>query len=246
MAASAARVFASLVPAAGDICGDEFDSDRTVKPTSSQSRSYTRHVQVTGSAELSCPPDRATVTISLTNTKESVNDASNSITRRLEYILQTARQHGVKEADTSVRRHVGRDGDLYCMSTEVSVVFSDFEKMQGVRAVLLEKLDKSVCVGDPQFEHSSECLGLLRRVCATAVETARLKANDICGILGQTLGPTLLVQEEETREWGCGQKEGLALPVMVQQKVDRKLFCAYSRVRVIFELRPNNSTRKNL
>lgn len=42
------------------------------------------------------------------------------------------------------------------------MVFSDFGKMQAVRSVLIEKLDRSVCVGDPRFSHSSESLSVLR------------------------------------------------------------------------------------
>lgn len=34
--------------------------------------------------------------------------------------------------------------------------------MEQVCRVLLEKLDKSVCVGTPQFYHSAECLSRLR------------------------------------------------------------------------------------
>lgn len=48
------------------------------------------------------------------------------------------------------------------MFPQVSVTFSDFEKMERVCSVLLEKLDKSVCVGMPQFYHSAECLSQVR------------------------------------------------------------------------------------
>lgn len=56
---------------------------------------------------------------------------------------------------------------LICVSTvkwswQISVTFSDFEEMERVCCVLLEKLDKSVCVGMPQFYHSPECLSEVR------------------------------------------------------------------------------------
>uniref|UniRef100_A0AAY5E9L6 Interleukin-1 receptor-associated kinase 1 binding protein 1 n=2 Tax=Electrophorus electricus TaxID=8005 RepID=A0AAY5E9L6_ELEEL len=228
------------------MCGDENECGvaGVMSVPSPEARSHARQVHVRGRAELSSPPDRAAVTVSVRSTKDSVNDVTNSVTRRLDYILQTMRQHGVQEEDTAVRKHVRREGDLYSMQTEVSVVFSDFEKMQRVRSVLIEKLDRSVCVGEPRFEHSSQCLNLLRRhVCAEAVETARLKANDICSILGQALGQPLLVREEESQEWGCGQ-EGPALPLKLQQKAGQTLVCASSCVCVIFELQPKNSTKK--
>lgn len=42
------------------------------------------------------------------------------------------------------------------------MVFSEFVKMESVRSVLIEKLDRSVCVGDARFSHSSESLSVLR------------------------------------------------------------------------------------
>ena len=38
-------------------------------------------------------------------------------------------------------------------------------------------------------------------MCLEAVENAQRKASDLSRLLGQTLGPPLLVREEETREW---------------------------------------------
>lgn len=40
-----------------------------------------------------------------------------------------------------------------------------------------------------------------RHACVSAVENAQQKAFDVSQLLGQTLGPPLLVREEETREW---------------------------------------------
>lgn len=96
MAISPSRVFAALLPA-GDIYRDENEpgmGGHTV--TVQRTQNSAREVQVTGSAEVSCPADRATVSVSFKNSKESVNDVTNSISRRVEYILQTLRQHHVK------------------------------------------------------------------------------------------------------------------------------------------------------
>uniref|UniRef100_A0A8B9L7H7 Interleukin-1 receptor-associated kinase 1 binding protein 1 n=1 Tax=Astyanax mexicanus TaxID=7994 RepID=A0A8B9L7H7_ASTMX len=249
MAVSAARVFGSLVPAGAGFGGEmeELGLNHAVKPSSEPLRAPARRVEVTGSAELRSPPDRAALIVSVTSSKNSVNDAANSVTRRLEYILQTLRQHAVKEEDTVVTKHIQREEDLYCVQAEVSVVFSDFEKMQNVRSVLIEKLDRSVYIGDPQFSHSEECLSLLRRrVCVAAVETARLKATEVCNVLGQALGRPLLVREEDFQEWTCGQQRGAANPLTLQQKVGQMTVCASSRVFVTFELRPKDSTRKKL
>ncbi|MCI4387220.1 hypothetical protein PGIGA_G00071620 [Pangasianodon gigas] len=249
MAHSPARVFASLVPATGDICGGvkEQEVKREVKAGCSRCAGGGRQVEVTGSAELCVPPDRAAVSVAVSNSKESANDAANSVQRRLDYILHSARQHGVKEEDITVMKHLQREEELYHMQAEVSMVFSDFVKMQAVRSVLIEKLDRSVCVGDPRFFHSSESLSVLqRRVCAAAVENARLKAHEVCNLLGQALGRPLLVREEESREWTSEQREGVASMLSLQEKVGQKSITASSHVFVTFELRPKHSTRKRL
>lgn len=51
------------------------------------------------------------------------------------------------------------------VTLQVLVTFSDFETMEKVCNVLLEKLDRSVCVGTPQYYHSTECLRDVRYLC---------------------------------------------------------------------------------
>ena len=50
-----------------------------------------REVQVTGFAEGSRRADRVTLSVRVSSSKESVCDASSSVSRRLEYIQQTLR-----------------------------------------------------------------------------------------------------------------------------------------------------------
>ncbi|KAF3702637.1 Interleukin-1 receptor-associated kinase 1-binding protein 1 -like protein [Channa argus] len=179
---------------------------RTVDLQSPSNRVF--EIQVTGTAEVCSLADRVSVRVSVGNSKESVNEVTNSVIRRVEYILQSLRQHGIKDEDTSVRRFLHREADLYHMAAEVLVTFSDFEKMEQIRSILLEKLDKSVCVGAPQFYHSPGCLSELRKqACVSAVKNAQQKASEVSQLLGQSLGPPLLVKEEETREWGNEDKE---------------------------------------
>ncbi|XP_077567224.1 interleukin-1 receptor-associated kinase 1-binding protein 1 homolog [Stigmatopora nigra] len=164
--------------------------------------SLVRELQVTGTAEVSSPADRASVQLRLGNSKGTVNEATTSVSRRLEYILQTVRQHGVREDDLTVRKFLHRSELCYHMNAEVTVTFSDFDKMEQATSLLLEKLDTSVLVGQPKFFHSAECLNNLRQsVCVSAVENAHQKASRISQLLGQSLGVPTLVREEETREW---------------------------------------------
>ncbi|XP_023203890.1 interleukin-1 receptor-associated kinase 1-binding protein 1 isoform X2 [Xiphophorus maculatus] len=160
-----------------------------------------REVQVTGVAEVSCPADRAWLLVSVTSTKDSINEVTNSISRRLEYIFQTIRQHGVSEEHRTVRRTLRRHAEAYAMDAEILVTFSEFKKMEQTCCVLLEKLDKSVQVGTPRFFHSAACLSELRCLQLQTVENAQQKASKIAQLLGESLGATLLVREEETKEW---------------------------------------------
>ncbi|CAB1434858.1 unnamed protein product [Pleuronectes platessa] len=235
------RGFAAVQPAAGrDFAGNEKEQGPDVRTVNRQSPgTRVRELQVTGTAEVCCPADRASVRVSVGSTKESVTEVTNSVSRRLEYILQSLRQHGISETDDSVRRFLSREEDLYRLDAEVVVTFSDFEKMEQFCSVLLEKLDKSVCVGTPKFYHSAECLGQLRKqVCVSAVENAQQKAREISQLLGQMLGNPVLVREDETREWRIEDEENggrghSALPTIT----------ASSRVSVYFSLK--DRSRKN-
>lgn len=83
-----------------------------------------------------------------------------------------------------------------------------------------------------------------RRVCAAAVENARLKAHEVCNLLGQAVGRPLFVREEESREWRSEQQEGVARTLSLQKKVGQMSVTASSHVFVIFELRLKGGTRK--
>ncbi|XP_028809181.1 interleukin-1 receptor-associated kinase 1-binding protein 1 homolog [Denticeps clupeoides] len=242
MAASPSRVFATLLPLAAD--------ENAPSPGGGAGRpaARAREVQVAGSAQVTASADRGVVAVRVGSSKEAASDARCSVGRRLDYILQTLRQRGVKDEDTSVTRHIQRHEQLYSVEAEVRVVFSDFEKMEQVCFVLMEKLDRSVHIGTPQFTHSAESLSILRRrACVAAVENARLKANEVCCILGQALGRPLLVREEESREWGCGpSEEPASQPVTLQERVDHTAVTAYSRVFVTFDLKPKESSRRKM
>ncbi|XP_026174417.1 interleukin-1 receptor-associated kinase 1-binding protein 1 homolog [Mastacembelus armatus] len=241
---SPSRVFTATLPAAA-----RDETHQEVRAVNRQSPGNPeREVQVTGTAEVCRPADRVSVRVSVGNSKESVNEVTNSVSRRLEYILQSLRQHGMKDEDASVRRFLHREADLYHMDAEVVVTFSDFDKMERVCSVLLEKLDKSVCVGMPQFYHSEAFLSQMRRrACVSAVENAKQKASEVSRLLGQSLGPPLLVKEEETREWrnedeeDGGKGQGAA-PLSHFPRAPTITAC--SRVSVSFSLRDRN--RKKL
>ncbi|XP_064196624.1 interleukin-1 receptor-associated kinase 1-binding protein 1 homolog [Anguilla rostrata] len=250
MAGSPSRVFAALIPAGDDTFRDENRTGliKTIQTPTCGPQTSGREVQVTGSCELSGPPDRATLRVSVSSSKDSVNDVTNSVSRRLEYILQALRQHEVKGENTTVTKVLRRGDNAYDMEAEVSVVFADFSTMQSVSNVLVEKLDKSVVVSPPTFSHSADSLNKLRRqACLAAVENARRKAREVCGLLGQALGRPLLVKEEDAREWTGQAEEGGAAGgalASLQDSIRKATVFVSSHVYVSFEIRPKDRTRK--
>lgn len=72
-----------------------------------------REVHVSGSAELSARPDRARVSLRLGSRKEAAAEARSSVSRRLQYIAQTARLRGVPVSSAArgpLRRRGGPRG----------------------------------------------------------------------------------------------------------------------------------------
>ncbi|XP_048841857.1 interleukin-1 receptor-associated kinase 1-binding protein 1 homolog [Brienomyrus brachyistius] len=248
MAGSPSCVYAALVPARRDNLTNENDTGLglSVKRAGPICRSPGGEIQVTGSAEVTSPPDRAVLCISVSNAKGSVSDVTESVTRRLDYILQTLRQHDVKEEHTTVTKSIRREVNTYYMEAEVSAIFTDFEKMQVVSNTLVEKLDKTVSVYAPQFSHSAEHLAQLRRkACVAAVANAQQKAREACSLLGQGLGQPLLIREEESREWSGDADEATPLPrASLQQWIRQATVSVAAQVFVAFQIRPKERARK--
>ena len=55
-----------------------------------------RQIKVTSIGELSLPPDRCKVLYTVRSAKEQVQDVKNSVTRRVDYIIQTLVNHQVR------------------------------------------------------------------------------------------------------------------------------------------------------
>ena len=53
-------------------------------------------IQVSAVGELTLPPDRCRMTITVTSKKDDAQEAKNSVVRRLDYILQVLTNHQVK------------------------------------------------------------------------------------------------------------------------------------------------------
>ncbi|XP_056421899.1 interleukin-1 receptor-associated kinase 1-binding protein 1 isoform X2 [Hyla sarda] len=212
------RLFASLQPGAMTNMAAE---DVENKPGIVVRQKGGREVQVTGTAELSAAPDRARVCISLSSSKVAAAEAKSSVVRRLEYIEQTLRQRGLP----------------------VCVVFEDFEKLQNICNMLVEKLDSSVCISSPHFYHSPENMEKLRRqVCLNAVSNARRKAQDVCRLVGQSLGKAVIIREEEMKEW---EDQVDPASSSLQRKIKSATIHATSKVSATFEIKGKEQNKKS-
>ena len=61
-----------------------------------------------------------------------------------------------------IHKLLRRADAMYDLVTEVIVVFLDFHKCQAACNLLVEKLDESVTIGNPEFFHAGTTLETLR------------------------------------------------------------------------------------
>lgn len=115
-----------------------------------------RQVTVSGMGEFSLPPDRVKLLVVISRTKSTANEAKTSVIRRLKYIEQTLRNHGVKEQDKSLVQSTTRRDTMYEVKAELTAIFVDIQNYQHCQNQLVEKLDSpTVRVLDPVFYHST-------------------------------------------------------------------------------------------
>lgn len=87
-----AQIFATVnsAPHTKQIKKQEFVDDGTTLPTNEN------EIQVTATGEVTFPPDRCRVTISVNSVKDQAQEAKNSVARRVDYILQTLANHQIR------------------------------------------------------------------------------------------------------------------------------------------------------
>ncbi|XP_054839874.1 interleukin-1 receptor-associated kinase 1-binding protein 1 [Eublepharis macularius] len=237
-----ARVFAELVPPPVGTPGSENDSPGIKKGFPGFLQQPGREIHVSGAAELSAGPDRAKVTVHLKSKKAEACAARTSVSRRLDYITQTARQRGgISEENVTVTKNFSRIDNAYKMEAEICITFSDFGKMQDVCNFLVEKLDSSVIISPPHFYHTVETIDTLRRqVCLAAVGSAQQKAQEVCQLFGQSLGKPLLIREEEMKEWEGSLENHIISPsdsVSLQQRLQNATVYVSSKMFAVFEIK---------
>ncbi|XP_008992940.1 interleukin-1 receptor-associated kinase 1-binding protein 1 isoform X4 [Callithrix jacchus] len=154
----------------------------------------------------------------------------------------------MKAENITVTKDFRRVENAYHMEAEVCITFTEFGKMQNICNFLVEKLDSSVVISPPQFYHTPGSVENLRRqACLVAVENAWRKAQEVCNLVGQTLGKPLLIKEEETKEWegqiDDHQSSRLSSSLTVQQKIKSATIHAASKVFLTFEMLTNSIQR---
>ncbi|XP_029080148.1 interleukin-1 receptor-associated kinase 1-binding protein 1 [Monodon monoceros] len=251
------RVFVELVPWADRgrenylLSGGETLPGLRRPLSSAQTQTATREVHVSGTAEVSATPDRAQVVVQMSSTKEAAAEAKKSVCRRLDYITQTLQQQGVQSENVTVTKDFQRVENAYHMEAEVCITFTEFGKMQNICNFLVEKLDSSVVISQPQFYHTPGSIENLRRqACVVAVENAWRKAQEVCNLVGQTLGKPLLIKEEEMKEWegqiDDHQSSRLSGSLTVQQKIKSATIHAASKVFITFEVKGREKKKKHI
>ncbi|XP_006143397.1 interleukin-1 receptor-associated kinase 1-binding protein 1 [Tupaia chinensis] len=216
-----------------------------------QAQTAPGQVHVRGTAEVSARPDRALLAVRVSSTKEAAAEAKKSVCRRLDYITQSLQQQGLQSENVTVTKDFRRVKNAYHMEAEVCVTFTEFGKMQNICNFFVEKLDSSVVISPPQFYHTPGSVENLRRqACLVAVENARRKAQEVCNLVGQTLGKPLLIKEEETKEWegqvDDHQSPRLSSSLTVQQKITSATIHAASKVFITFEVKGKEKRKKHI
>ncbi|XP_045150259.1 interleukin-1 receptor-associated kinase 1-binding protein 1 [Echinops telfairi] len=153
--------------------------------------------------------------------------------------------------NVTVTKDFRRVENAYHMEAEVCITFTEFGKMQTICNFLVEKLDSSVVISPPQFYHTPGSVETLRRkACLVAVENARRKAQEVCTLVGQSIGKPLLIKEEETKEWegqiDDHQSSRLSSSLTVQQKIKSATIHAASKVFVTFEVKGKEKKKRHL
>ncbi|XP_030615475.1 interleukin-1 receptor-associated kinase 1-binding protein 1 [Delphinapterus leucas] len=157
----------------------------------------------------------------------------------------------VQMKNVTVTKDFQRVENAYHMEAEVCITFTEFGKMQNICNFLVEKLDSAVVISQPQFYHTPGSIENLRRqACVVAVENAWRKAQEVCNLVGQTLGKPLLIKEEEMKEWegqiDDHQSSRLSGSLTVQQKIKSATIHAASKVFITFEVKGREKKKKHI
>lgn len=125
-----------------------------------------RSITIHDVGEISRHPDVIRFTLSVCSCKDSIESVKASVKRRIDYILQTLRSHGIGEKSVTVSTDINR-GEGYEMRSDVLIEHSNAQQCQSARNFLVEKLDSSVVISPISCHCSSIIKEQLRFVCVS-------------------------------------------------------------------------------
>ena len=95
--------------------------------------------------------------------QDSVEAVKQSITRRIDYILQTLRNNHIEDVTTHQTLTYSKEVNLYMMQAEIGIEFCSIETYEKTVNFLVEKLgDRIKFPKNPFFYHSTGKLTELR------------------------------------------------------------------------------------
>ncbi|MBD3240700.1 MAG: DUF541 domain-containing protein [Chitinivibrionales bacterium] len=191
MNAAATRMLLAVVACAA-VCGAQNAFPLTDRPS----------VQVSGSAELSVAPDRARISMSVSEIGENVSEAKQAVDNQTRAVQSMLRRLGV--ADTAIeaaglrvhRRRLGRppprpederdDSVVYYVAREVVVTVDRIDSLD-------EILDRSIALGVDEIREvalfASAADSLRREAMRLAADDAKETARALAAQFGRMLGP---------------------------------------------------------
>ena len=107
-----------------------------------------RTLAVCGQGETQCCPDHFQMTIVMSSTKPSIEEAEASVKKRSDYVLQVLRNHGMKNDCIKLSSEMSHRNHSVVFKTNIKVFSEDFYKVTQARGVVREKLNGSVQCSD--------------------------------------------------------------------------------------------------
>lgn len=243
-----AQIFASIPGSPSKVqTRTDLPTEETVKVKTPKTGPETgNNIHVTASSQLSLEPDRCRVTIFVSSKKEQVQDAKNSVARRIDYIIQTLYNNHIKESDITTSKVLKRVDGLCHLDAEVTAIFTDFHKCQSTCNLLVEKLDENVKVSNPEFFQSPHRLENLRRQASiTAVSNSRQKALEIARFLHANIGRPVSIHEDSVCEWEGSNdiNYDADTPLTMQQRIEQATVYVKVNCSASFELKAKGKNR---
>lgn len=88
------------------------------------------------------------MTVSLSSTKTTTQEAEASVKKRCDYVLQVLRNHGHTSDCIHIKTSTTDTNEMYVYNMRIEVNGTDYEKLDQAKQMLKEKLSSSVICSD--------------------------------------------------------------------------------------------------